>query len=196
MKQPTILRGLDTLPPFERAARNTRARKQSEPTNRWHTLNAFVDSHLSAVSGTAAKVWFILFRDTKPNGLASTSQGNLARRAGVCPRTVRTALRTLIDVGLVRMVQRGNVNQGASVYAVVTSGRILPVIRGRNLPRLRNRTAYFPERDQKGAPTLSGRAPDTSAKSKTQRTASVLTHGSRRNGRRGSIRRKESGGVA
>jgi hypothetical protein len=119
-------------------------------------------------------VWLILFRDTKPNGRANTSQGDLARRAGVCPRTVRTALRTLIATGLLRVVRRGNVNQGASVYAVSLTGRILPVITGRNLPKLRKQASSFPERDQKGALSLSGRAPNKRVVGKVRCTASVV----------------------
>jgi hypothetical protein len=169
-----VLQGLDTLPPFETDVRVQRRTRTSAP-GRFHVLNAFVDLHLATMSNTAAVVWLILFRDTKPNGQACTSQGDLARRAGVSSRTVRTALRTLIEARLVRVVRRGSVNQGAAVYAVAVGGRILPLARGRNLPKLRKQASYFPERDQKGAPPLSGRAPDKRSVSTTQFTSSAVT---------------------
>jgi hypothetical protein len=63
-------------------------------------------------------VWMVLWRDTKPNGLAQTGQADIARRAGVSDRAVRDALRGLALKGLLRVVRRGRIGRGASVYRV------------------------------------------------------------------------------
>ena len=68
-------------------------------------------------------VWLILWRDTKPNGLAGTSQMSIARRAGVSDRAVRSALRRLEREGLVSIVHRGSLRAGASIYRVHPLGR-------------------------------------------------------------------------
>ena len=44
-----------------------------------------------------AAVWFILYRDTKPDGTARTGQTDLARRAGCNVRSVGRALARLIE---------------------------------------------------------------------------------------------------
>jgi len=63
-------------------------------------------------------VWPVLFRDTKPDGLARTSQADLARRIGRSVRTVYTALRQLETLGLLMVIRRGRVSVGATVYRV------------------------------------------------------------------------------
>ena len=81
-------------------------------------LNAFVDFTLAGLTRNEMAVWLVLYRDTKPNGTARTSQADLARRAGVSDRTVRNALGRLAKKGLVRTVYRGGIGRGASAYRV------------------------------------------------------------------------------
>lgn len=96
--------------------------KRRNRSERFAVLNAFIDFTLSDLTGAEAKVWFILFRDTKGTGTARTGQADIARRAGVKPRTVRRALVQLEAKGLVRVVRRGRQNAGPSVYRVHPTG--------------------------------------------------------------------------
>lgn len=131
MTQSPILTGCDVLPPLELDASRQSKPKSQNGTNRRDTtdisartgnrfieLNSFVDLTLRKVGGTAAKVWMILWRDTKPNGLAMTSQADLAKRAGVSVRSVYTALKVLESIGLLTPVRKGRIGTGASVYRV------------------------------------------------------------------------------
>jgi hypothetical protein len=70
------------------------------------------------LGGTAVKVWLIIFRDTKPNGLAKVSDADMARRAGVSVRTVWSARQQLQSKGLLQVVRKGRLGAGASVYRV------------------------------------------------------------------------------
>ena len=85
---------------------------------RWEILNAFVDFTMARLTPARVRVWLVLFRDTKPDGLARTGQADVARRAGVSVRTVQRAVAALTAAGLVRVVRRGRLNGGPSVYAV------------------------------------------------------------------------------
>lgn len=90
---------------------------------RFAVLNAFADLSLAGLTGAEVKVWLILYRDTKAvTGTARTGQTDIARRAGLKPRTVRYALASLEEKGLVRVVRRGRLNGGPSVYRVLPIG--------------------------------------------------------------------------
>ena len=86
--------------------------------NRFAALNAFVDFTQRELSRAEIAVWFTLYRDTKPDGLARTSQADLARRAGVNVRTAKRAVLTLWRRGLLTVVFRGNLRRGPSIYRV------------------------------------------------------------------------------
>src|SRR5262245_1848166 len=62
----------------------------------------------ASVTPAERSVWLILWRDTKPSGLAKTSQMSMARRAGVSDRSIRAALRGLEHKGLITVVRRGS----------------------------------------------------------------------------------------
>ncbi len=62
--------------------------------------------------------WLALFRDTKPDGLAKTSQADLGGRAGVNVGTIKRAIPRLRRRGLLSVVFRGGVRNGPSVYRV------------------------------------------------------------------------------
>lgn len=85
---------------------------------RFHCINAFIDATMATLTPAERAAWLILWRDTKPNGLAETSQTSMARRAGVSDRSIRTALRGLEEWGLVTVVHRGSLRRGVSVYRV------------------------------------------------------------------------------
>jgi hypothetical protein len=86
--------------------------------NRFQVFNDFADHTLAGLSRAEIAVWALLWRDTRPDGLARTAQTDLARRAGVNPRTVKRALRTLERAGLVTVVHRGSLFRGPSTYRV------------------------------------------------------------------------------
>jgi hypothetical protein len=96
----------------------SKPKRRGTRSERFATLNSFVDMGMADLTGAETKVWLILFRDTKSNGTSRTAQTDLARRAGLSVRSVKLALRTLSAKGMVRIVHRGRLNVGPSVYAV------------------------------------------------------------------------------
>ena len=124
-----ILPGCSVLPPMEpprpRTASNNgkptakRAGKMPSATrNRFAVLNAFADFTLRTLDRTGVAVWLLLWRDTKADGLAKTSQADLARRAGISDRTARRAIDRLQRAGLLSVVHRGGLRRGVSTYRV------------------------------------------------------------------------------
>ncbi len=85
---------------------------------RFEAINAFLDVTAAGLDRCELAVWLLLWRDTKPNGLARTSQGDLAKRAGCAPRSIRRALVTLERAGLVSIVSQGGLPARVSVYRV------------------------------------------------------------------------------
>lgn len=95
------------LPPMHRD--NDRPRRhqgnkeaKGKAAGRFAVLNAFVDFSMQDLPRAETLVWLALFRDTKADGLARTSQADLARRAGVDVRTARRAIVGLRRRGLPR----------------------------------------------------------------------------------------------
>lgn len=86
--------------------------------HRFAVLNAFVDFTMQKLSRAEALVWLALFRDTKPDGTAQTSQADLARRIGANPSTVKRAVAALVGEGLLTVVYRGSLRRGPSAYRV------------------------------------------------------------------------------
>jgi hypothetical protein len=126
------LQGFDVLPPMEtdvrpdpnppapkRTKREPGAQDRRTTKNRFQTINAFLDVTARALPPSVALVWLMLWRDVKPDGLARTSVADLARRCGLCLRTVKQALRKLKTARLLLCVVRGNARLGPSVYRVV-----------------------------------------------------------------------------
>lgn len=126
MRAPTpIPLGKEPLPVFVRPRKEAvhRPAPNNEKTRaRFATLNEFVDRTMQSVSGAGLKVWLILYRDTKPDGLARTAQTDMARRAGIDERTVRRQLQKLVEAGLVEVVHRGGLSRGPSTYRVHDNG--------------------------------------------------------------------------
>jgi hypothetical protein len=131
--EPRILKGLEVLPPMEpnpapprpgngQARPKGKAERRSS-AERFHTINAFADVALADLDRAEIALWLLLWRDTKPNGLASASQADLARRAGCNVRTVRRALAGLLRAGLVQCVSQGGLPLRVSVYRVLRAVR-------------------------------------------------------------------------
>jgi hypothetical protein len=110
--------GEEAAPPAPAAKPKRRFRSE-----RFAALNAFTDFALAGLTGAEARVWLILYRDTKAaTGTARTGQTDIARRAGLKPRTVRYALASLEAKGMVHVVRRGRLNAGPSVYRLHPTG--------------------------------------------------------------------------
>ena len=85
---------------------------------RFAVFNAFVDFTAGTLARAEVLVWLVLWRDTKPDGLARTGQTDLARRAGVNVRTVKRTVASLHRRGLLVLVHRGSLRRGPSTYRV------------------------------------------------------------------------------
>jgi hypothetical protein len=86
--------------------------------DRFASVNAFVDVAMRDLGGSDAKVWLVIWRDTR-HGTASVSNKELGLRTGHDERTVRRAVRVLVERGWLEVVKRGGINRGASVYRVL-----------------------------------------------------------------------------
>jgi hypothetical protein len=84
---------------------------------RFQVLNDFVDLGLADLSRSEIGVYLILWRDTKPTGLARTSLTELARRGGMSERQASRALGKLIGQGAVHVIRRG-IRGKAALYSL------------------------------------------------------------------------------
>ena len=92
--------------------------KTNKTAGRFQTINTFADFSIADLSRAEIAVWILLWRDTKSNGVARTSQADLARRAGVNVRTVGRAVKNLCQKGHLKIVHRGGFGRGTSAYRV------------------------------------------------------------------------------
>jgi hypothetical protein len=131
--EPPILPGCSVLPPMEpRRPRPIRldategngertrkgSGKRTAAGQRFKVVNTFVDFTLRTLRRNEIAVWLILWRDTR-DGIAQTSQADIARRAGVSRRTVIRVVKQLCRKRLVRIVRAGGMNRGESTYRVL-----------------------------------------------------------------------------
>ncbi|MFN0054411.1 MAG: helix-turn-helix domain-containing protein [Planctomycetales bacterium] len=131
---PPILTGCDVLPsmgshgnrPPNRQTATERRRGQRPTAGRFQEINAFVDATLRELARAEIAVWLILWRDTKADGLARTSQADLARRGGFSERTAGRAVNSLRKAGLLTVVCRGGVRRGPSTYRLHPHSRVAP----------------------------------------------------------------------
>ncbi len=84
---------------------------------RFQVLNDFVDLGLADLSRSEIAVYLILFRDTRPSGLARTSLTEFSRRGGMSERQVSRALAKLIGRGAVHVIRRG-IRAKATLYSL------------------------------------------------------------------------------
>jgi hypothetical protein len=99
-------------------ARRKTSRRQSRL--RFEALNLFIDEGIIKGGLTAheALTWTVLYRDTRPDGFATTSVDEIVRRAGIGRRTVLRAVARLTRLRMLRVARRGGLNRGPSSYAV------------------------------------------------------------------------------
>lgn len=90
-------------------------------TDRFKTLNAFVDTTLRELPPRQALAWLVLYRDTKPDGFAGTGFSDLATRMGCSPSTAKRVVKSLRQRRLVKLVRRGAPGRGPNVYKVSAS---------------------------------------------------------------------------
>jgi hypothetical protein len=102
--------------PAATAADRPKGKRSSQ--GRFECINAFLDVTMAGLDRAELAIWLLLWRDTKPDGLARTSQADLARRAGCNPRTVRRATAALQKAGLLTVVTQGGLPHRVSVYRV------------------------------------------------------------------------------
>ncbi len=84
--------------------------------DRFAVANAFADYGARLVDTTAQAVWWVVWRETKPDGLARVSFGRLAECIGRSRRTVVRAVAELAKAGLLTVVRRGSLWEGPSTY--------------------------------------------------------------------------------
>lgn len=136
MTRPQTIPGCEVLPPVAPEQMPTikqsenpetksgkRTYQKSQTAGRFAELNNFVDFTMCDLPKSCITVWLVLYRDTR-DGTARTSQTDIARRAGISDRAVRTAIRRLESLGLAKVVCQGGLNRGASRY------RIAPLTKG------------------------------------------------------------------
>jgi hypothetical protein len=119
---PRILPGATVLPPMEPTSRPTKSNNADKPKrnrdarNRFATLNAFADYGARHVGTTAQACWWIIFRETKPDGMARIAHRRIAECIGTSRHTVLRALATLEKNGLLIVVKRGDFSGASSIY--------------------------------------------------------------------------------
>ncbi|HPM79135.1 MAG TPA: helix-turn-helix domain-containing protein [Candidatus Anammoximicrobium sp.] len=85
--------------------------------DRFAVLNNFVDFTAATLNRAELLVWLTLYRDTR-DGTAATSQADIARRTGLCKRTVQLTTARLEAAKLLKRVHRGGLRRGTSRYRV------------------------------------------------------------------------------
>lgn len=111
--------------PGERLTASERPTKAKRPKrkagDRFVILNAFVDFTLRALTRAELATWLVLYRDTR-DGTARTSITDVARRTGCNRSTIFRALQSLKEKKLLRVVHRGGLGKGLSIYRVRALG--------------------------------------------------------------------------
>jgi hypothetical protein len=129
-----VLPGCEVLPPLDQASPSALApaRRAGGPKGqtdgrqakgRFAAVNAFLDVAARNLELSQIGVWMVLWRDTKPDGLARTSTTDMARRLGISRRTVLRAIKALHNAGLLIVVRVGNLRHGPSVYRITPTRR-------------------------------------------------------------------------
>lgn len=96
-----------------------RGKEPRHNPSRFASINSFVDITMRGLSGRAALAWVVLWRDTKPNGIARTGITDLARRMGCSTATAKRALAELRTRKLIEVADRGRLGGGPSSYRLL-----------------------------------------------------------------------------
>lgn len=70
------------------------------------------------MSPSAAWVWFIIYRWAQPDGKASVTCAQIEDSTGMCSRTISRAVKELKERKLLKVLKRGGVKQGATLYRI------------------------------------------------------------------------------
>ncbi|MFO0863917.1 MAG: hypothetical protein U0744_04570 [Gemmataceae bacterium] len=113
--------------PASRKGDNSKTPRSPRSSSRFPEFNTFVDFTMATLTGAERGVWLVLFRDTKSDtGTAQTGQTDIARRANISPRMVKRAVKSLLSKGLLKVVRRGRLNGGPSIYRVFATAHGAP----------------------------------------------------------------------
>lgn len=113
------LRRPDRRPPSQTPPKqSTKATTKKASANRFEVLNRFVDWSMADLTRAEIAVWLILFRDTR-DGIAKTSQTDIANRGGLSRQHVSRAIQGLKKRGLLKVVYQGAFRRGVSWYRVL-----------------------------------------------------------------------------
>ena len=82
-----------------------------------HKFRALMDVGLQKMTKAEFAVYATLLRDTRPDGTARTAVSDLATRTAMAHRTVRRAIRSLIQHGDLRVI-KGGVPGQATLYTL------------------------------------------------------------------------------
>lgn len=111
----------------------------SEDAKRWKTLNGFHDSVAEHLTPIEQSVWHFLFRWCR-DGKAEASLRRMAERNGIDFKTATTALRWLIEVGLVWEIYKSKHKGTMSIYGVhLRPEQLAEACAAANAPRLARR---------------------------------------------------------
>lgn len=102
-----------------RQSSKARGKEPRHIPSRFASINTFVDITMRGLSGRAAVAWVVLWRDTKPNGIARTGVTDLARRMGCSAATAKRALAELRTRKLIEVADRGRLGGGPSSYRLL-----------------------------------------------------------------------------
>jgi len=94
-----------------------RTKRTAQSSDRFQTLNAFVDITMRDLTLSEKVVWFVLYRDVR-NGVVTVSQTDLATRSGLTQSTVCLAIQKLVKRDLVLVVAQGGFRKGLSTYRI------------------------------------------------------------------------------
>jgi len=116
----SVLPPMDPDPPRPKQAEGASKKERSRGRHRgrFAVLNMFADEGARLVNTTAQACWWVLYRETKPDGIASVTHARIAECVGVSRLTVGRALRRLEEVRLMTVVRRGGLRTGAPSYRV------------------------------------------------------------------------------
>lgn len=102
----------------------TPAKPKRSTVDRFRILNAFVDFTAGELRRSELLVWLTLYRDTR-DGVATSSQRDIANRCGISRKTVERSVESLIGRGLLIVTKPGGFRRGSASY------RVLPISRER-----------------------------------------------------------------
>ncbi len=103
--------------------RTTNSNPRRQTADRFKVLNAFVDFSVADLRRSELLVWLMLYRETKPDGIATAPQRMIAERCGLNRKTVERSIASLSKRGLLRVVYAGGYRRGTACYKVLPMSR-------------------------------------------------------------------------